>query len=240
MIKALEVNPFAISSDGRFVALDGLAEFAPVPPREEWSPGADLGNLDAFFQPRGVAVVGVSADLSKYSLARDIAELLHELRRDDLYLVNPHGGHGAPRRPASTRCTRASPRCPFPVELAVYAAPAANAAGVPAVPSPAQQPCGAVVLIPGVPSAIPYRGVRAASCAPPCPPASASSDPTAWASTTRPPAARRASTRCSSMRKRLEVRSSRNGERGAPHAERRAAGDGHRQAAQLPAAALPW
>ncbi len=32
VLKALEVNPFAISADGRFVALDGLAELAPAPP----------------------------------------------------------------------------------------------------------------------------------------------------------------------------------------------------------------
>ena len=161
VLKALEVNPFAISSDGRFVALDGLAEFGPAPAAEEWNPRVDLANLDAFFQPRGVAVIGVSADLSKYSLARDIAELLHELRRDDLYLVNPHGGTRAPRARATTPCTPTLAALPAQVELAVYAAPARNAPDF--LRSLAGSSVRAVVLIPGVPSAIPYARVRAAA-----------------------------------------------------------------------------
>jgi 3-hydroxypropionyl-CoA synthetase (ADP-forming) len=153
VIKALEVNPFAISSDGRFVALDGLAEFSPAPTPEEWNPRVDLGNLDAFFQPRGIAVIGVSADLAKYSLARDIAELLHELRRDDLYLVNPHGGtlrlgsHDYP-------LYRALSEVPGQVELAVYAAPAQSAPEF--LRSLQGTRVRAVVLIPGVPSSVPY------------------------------------------------------------------------------------
>jgi acyl-CoA synthetase (NDP forming) len=164
VIKALEVNPFAISSDGRFVALDGLAEFGPAPSPEEWNPRVDLGNLDAFFQPRGIAVIGVSADPAKYSLARDIAELLHELRRDDLYLVNPHGGtlrlgsHDYP-------LYRSLSEVPGQVELAVYAAPAQSAPEF--LRSLQGSLVRAVVLIPGVPSSIPYaqyaRELRAAT-----------------------------------------------------------------------------
>jgi acyl-CoA synthetase (NDP forming) len=163
VFKALEVNPFAISKDGRFVALDGLAEFGPAPSTEEWNPRVDLGNLDAFFQPRGVAVIGVSADLSKYSLAREIAALLHELRPDDLSLVNPHGGmvrFGARDYPLYPDLSAV----PAPVELAVYAAPARNAPEF--LRSLAGGRVRAVVLIPGVPSAIAYpdyaRQLRAA------------------------------------------------------------------------------
>ena len=58
VLKSLEVNPFAIAKDGRFVALDGLAEFGAAPAADEWNVRVDLGNLDAFFQPRGVAVIG--------------------------------------------------------------------------------------------------------------------------------------------------------------------------------------
>jgi acyl-CoA synthetase (NDP forming) len=153
VFKAFEVNPFAISRDGRFVALDGLAEFAPAPPAEEWNPRVSLGNLDAFFRPGGVAVVGVSSDLSKYSMARDIAELLHELHREDLYLVNPREGSlrfGQRDYPLY----RDIASLPAPVELAVYAAPAQNAAAF--LRSLAGTGVRAVVLIPGVPSSIPY------------------------------------------------------------------------------------
>jgi acyl-CoA synthetase (NDP forming) len=153
VFKALEVNPFAISLDGRFVALDGLAEFAAAPPAEEWNPRVNLGNLDAFFRPRGVAVVGVSADLAKYSMARDIAELLHELHREDLYLVNPREGalrFGSREYPLY----RDIASLPGPVDLAVYAAPALNAPAF--LRSLAGTGVRAVVLIPGVPSSLPY------------------------------------------------------------------------------------
>jgi 3-hydroxypropionyl-CoA synthetase (ADP-forming) len=153
VFKALEVNPFAISTDGRFVALDGLAEFAAAPPAEEWNPRVNLGNLDAFFRPRGVAVVGVSADLSKYSMARDIAELLHELHREDLYLVNPREGSlrfGSREYPLY----RDIASLPAQVDLAVYAAPALNAPAF--LRALAGTGVRAVVLIPGVPSSLPY------------------------------------------------------------------------------------
>ncbi|MGA2478750.1 MAG: acetate--CoA ligase family protein, partial [Spirochaetia bacterium] len=163
VLKALEVNPFAIARDGRFVALDGLAEFGPAPAADEWNIRADLGNLDAFFQPRGVAVIGVSSDLAKYSLAREIAGLLNELRSDDLYLVNPHGGsvrlgqREYPLYPALSAV-------PGPVELVVYAAPALAAPDF--LRSLASGSVRAVILIPGVPSAVPYpeyaRQLRAA------------------------------------------------------------------------------
>jgi 3-hydroxypropionyl-CoA synthetase (ADP-forming) len=153
VLKSLEVNPFAISSDGRFVALDGLAEFARAPSAEEWSPRVTTDNLDAFFQPEGVAVVGVSADTGKYSMARDIAELLSELRHDDLFLVNPHGGtvrfgpHSYELYPSLSAVKKR-------VELAVYAAPARNAPDF--LRSLAGSRVRAVILIPGIPSAIPY------------------------------------------------------------------------------------
>jgi hypothetical protein len=89
---AFEVNPFVISRDSRFVALDGLAEFRAASEADVWAAGANSDNLQAFFRPRGVAVVGVSADLSKYSLGREIAELLHDLGRSDLFFINPKGG----------------------------------------------------------------------------------------------------------------------------------------------------
>ena len=158
---SLEVNPFAIAADGRFVALDGLAEFTEA--KEAWTVPADPGSLDAFFWPRGVAVIGVSADLGRYNMARDIAGQLAEMRPEGLYLVNPHtgtvdlGGRSYPLHPSLAEA-------PGSVELAVYAAPARNAPDF--LRSLAGSTVRAVILIPGVPSAIPYvdfvRDLRAA------------------------------------------------------------------------------
>jgi 3-hydroxypropionyl-CoA synthetase (ADP-forming) len=152
ILRSLEVNPFAIAADGRFIALDGLAEFGPAP--EGWTERPRTGNIDAFFQPRGVAVIGVSADLSRYNMARDIAELLAELRPGDLSIVNPHtgtvklGGRDFELYPSLADV-------PGPVELAVYAAPALNAPAF--LRGLAGSSVRAVVLIPGVPSSVPYR-----------------------------------------------------------------------------------
>ncbi|MGA2765072.1 MAG: acetate--CoA ligase family protein [Spirochaetia bacterium] len=152
-ITAFEVNPFAISSDGRFVALDGLAEFVSGEDLRDWSTRVNLSNLDAFFRPRGVAVVGVSSDTSKYNLARDVAELLHELRHGDLFLVNPRGGtlkFGETEYPLY----RDLKELPAPVELAVYAAPAQAAPEF--LRTLGGSSVRAVILIPGVPSSTPY------------------------------------------------------------------------------------
>ena len=153
IIRTLEVNPFAISKDGRFVALDGLAEFAPAAEAAGWSARVNLDGLESFFRPRGVAVIGVSSDLSRYSLARDVAELLHELRKDDLFLVNPHEGTvrlGGAEYPLY----RGLSDVPGPVELVAFAAPAQGAPDF--LRSLAGTGVRAVILISGVPSSIPY------------------------------------------------------------------------------------
>ena len=150
---SFEVNPFVISKDNRFVALDGLAEFRAVSEADAWVPRGNAANLEAFFRPRGVAVVGVSSDSSRYSLGRDIAALLHDLGRDDLVLINPKGGavrfDGAvyPLYPSLEDL-------PTPVDLVVYAAPAPSAPDF--LRSLAGTKVKAVILIPGVLASVPY------------------------------------------------------------------------------------
>jgi acyl-CoA synthetase (NDP forming) len=153
VFSSFEVNPFAISRDGRFVALDGLAEFRPAGPGDLPGQAPDLGGLDAFFRPKGVAVVGVSSVPEKYSLGRDIAELLHDLHRDDLHLVNLRGG--TVRLGRKQYVMHPDMReLKHQVELAVYAAPAQAAPEF--LRSLAGGSVRAVVLIPGVPSSVSY------------------------------------------------------------------------------------
>ena len=153
VFSSFEVNPFAIARDGRFVALDGLAEFRPACQGDTAARAPDVTGLDAFFRPKGVAVIGVSSVAEKYSLGRDIAELLHDLAREDLYLVNLRGGTVRLGRKQYTLYADMS-ELKHRVELAVYAAPAA------AAPEFLRQLPGgsvrAVILIPGVPSSIGY------------------------------------------------------------------------------------
>lgn len=123
LITALEINPFVITKDNRFVAVDGFGEFLPVSESKTGLLKVNLHNLDKFFQPQGIAVVGVSADPAKYSLGREIAKLLHDLGRNDLYFINARGGNltfGNTDYPLY----KSLGELPDRVELVVYAAPA--------------------------------------------------------------------------------------------------------------------
>jgi acyl-CoA synthetase (NDP forming) len=150
---AFEVNPFALSSDGRFVAIDGLAEFVTATDLRDWNTQVNLSGVDGLFRPKGIAVIGVSSDVAKYNLARDIAELLHELRHGDLFLVNPRGG-AITFGSTEYRLYKDLKELPSPVELAVYAAPAQAAPEF--LRSLSGSGVRAVILIPGVPAATPY------------------------------------------------------------------------------------
>jgi 3-hydroxypropionyl-CoA synthetase (ADP-forming) len=153
IFRSFEVNPFVISTDNRFVALDGLAEFRSAAETDSCAPRASGASLEPFFRPRGVAVIGVSADLDKYSLGREIAELLHDLGRRDLFLVNPRGGvvrFGGTEYPLSPSLGA----LPAAVELIAYAAPAQNAPEF--LRSLAGSRVKAVILISGVPASMPY------------------------------------------------------------------------------------
>lgn len=154
----LEVNPFAISRDGRFVALDGLAVFYPASVADAWVTGVDESNLGSFFRPDGIAVIGVSSDPAKYSLGREIASLLHDLRGGprpggDLSLVNPHGG-AVRFGEVEYRLARDIREVSGRVDLAVYAAPAVGAPEF--LRSLAGSSVKAVILISGVPSSVSY------------------------------------------------------------------------------------
>jgi acyl-CoA synthetase (NDP forming) len=153
ILTSFEVNPFVIAKDGRFVALDGLAEFRAVSQADVWAAGPKSDNLQAFFRPRGVAVVGVSADLAKYSLGREIAALLHDLGRSDLFFINPKGGSvllGGTKYPLYRDLTE----LPTPVELVVYAAPAQSAPDF--LRTLGGSVVRAVILIPGIPASMAY------------------------------------------------------------------------------------
>ncbi len=149
IITALDVNPFVLSEDGRFVAVDGFARITPVTDETATVPPPRLDGLDGFFAPDGIAVVGVSADPAKHSLGRNIAQLLHDMGRTDLFFINPKGGNidfdgtGYPLH-------RSMADLPRPVDLAVYAAPARHTVAF--FESLSDPPPRAVILISGLPA----------------------------------------------------------------------------------------
>jgi len=86
-----EVNPFVFDREGNLIAIDGLAYFMIKDSDYKPSTQPNLKNLKYFFEPNGIAVIGVSMeDMTK--IGNIVATLLHELNREDLYFVNVKGG----------------------------------------------------------------------------------------------------------------------------------------------------
>ena len=92
IIKELDVNPFVISDDGRFIAVDGFARFYKRDEKAGRLKKVNTRALEYLFEPEGIAVIGVSLDPEKYSMGREIAILLDDMDRKDVYLVNRKGG----------------------------------------------------------------------------------------------------------------------------------------------------
>jgi acyl-CoA synthetase (NDP forming) len=140
-----EVNPFVFTPDRRFVALDGLARF-----EERKTPYMDLSlkpkeTIKPFFEPEGVAVVGVST-LDQTKPGHIIFKNLVKLERDDVYAVNPKGGEfdvDDRTFPISPSILSIDQR----VDLAIITVPAG--AVLPVVEACAQKGVKAVILIPG-------------------------------------------------------------------------------------------
>ncbi len=123
IIKNLDINPFVITERDQFVAIDGYAEFICSSDRSLTIPSINDENLEGFFNPKGIAVVGVSSDLNRYSLGRDVAHLLHDMERNDLYLINPKDG-SVTFDEKTYRFYHSLKDVDKPIDLVVYAAPA--------------------------------------------------------------------------------------------------------------------
>ncbi len=149
-LKSFDVNPFVFTEDERFVAVDGFAEFEPAAGSSRHvRRRAHLP--EGFFAPKGIAIVGVSHDTSKYSMAQQIVGLFLDLGRDDLYLVNPKGGTvslGGRDWPLYSSIAAID----RPYDLVVYAAP-----GKSTLDFLATVPDGkAVVVVSGIPGDMNY------------------------------------------------------------------------------------
>ena len=145
VIEEFEINPFVFDAAGRFLALDGLATFAPRTTIDRPAAAGDDESLRPFFAPRGIAVVGISrSDADKP--ANIIVTNLQRLGRRDFYGVNPKGGRitiGGREYPLYTSLQAID----HPVELAVVAVPAPQAPAV--VEACAHKGIRAIILLSG-------------------------------------------------------------------------------------------
>lgn len=153
IIESMDINPFVITEDGKFVAIDGFAQFSSIATNEKKVPEINTKNLDSIFHPSGVAVIGVSANKSKTSLGRDIALLLHDLGRKDLYLVNSNGGSITFNETEYNLYTSID-EIQENVDLVVYAAPSTST--IEFISSLKEKIPKAIILISGIPSNIKY------------------------------------------------------------------------------------
>jgi acyl-CoA synthetase (NDP forming) len=145
VLPEFEINPFVFTAGGRFIALDGFAAFAPRAAETVYSPAAPEGALTPFFEPQGIAVIGVSRTDPATS-GNIIVRNLLQMKRSDVYAVNPKGGQldfGGRRLPISPSLAE----IPARVELAVVAVPAENT--VPVMAACAEKGVRAVILIAG-------------------------------------------------------------------------------------------
>lgn len=150
-LSVLDVNPMVFAEDGRFIAIDGYAEFVVKERAVPVKTAPNTTNLDKYFEPGGIAVFGVSSDVTKYSMAKVIVTLFLELGRSDVYCVNPKGGE-AEINGHKFELYKGFEDIPEHVDLIVYAAPAKNTLlFLDSIPADK-----AVILISGMPPEIDY------------------------------------------------------------------------------------
>lgn len=145
VITEFEINPCVFTPGGSFIALDGFARFhkrtASVPDLSV----APKDTVRPFFEPRGIAVAGVSTSDST-KMGNIIAANLVRMKRTDVHCVNPKGGtvslagRTLPVYPSVTDIDGA-------VDLVIVTVPAG--ATLPVVEACAESKVKAVILIPG-------------------------------------------------------------------------------------------
>jgi 3-hydroxypropionyl-CoA synthetase (ADP-forming) len=145
VLTEFEINPFVFDRGGSLTAIDGYATFRV---KEEQPPDLTLQpkeTLRALFEPRGIAVVGVSrSDPAKSG--NIILENLLELGRTDVFAVNDKGGNvavGDTTKPLY----RSVGEIPQALDLAIVTVPAEATTAV--VEDCAAKGVRAVLVIPG-------------------------------------------------------------------------------------------
>ena len=158
VISEMDINPFVITGDGQFVAVDGFAKFIPAAsvPDVRLTPRTE--HLEDFFYPEGIAVIGVSANPQKDSMGREIVRLLHDLGREDVVPVSPSGGTLTFDGKQYEIYPALPDARPLP-QLVIYAAPARFFTDfLKALPDDGPK---AIIVISGIPSDMHYPAFKA-------------------------------------------------------------------------------
>ena len=158
---AMDINPFVLTKDDRFVAVDGFAEFRPASRTKRNVREVNAENLISFFRPKGIAVIGVSADMNKYNIGREIGVLLQNCKRKDLYFVNAKGG-SVSLGDKEYKLYKSICDVEADIDLAVYAAPTKFSFSF--FQELKQKKIDAVIFISGIPSGMQYSDFKSKLC----------------------------------------------------------------------------
>lgn len=145
ILTEFEVNPYVFTPERHFIALDGLARFEERRSPRVRPPVKTKETIKPFFEPCGVAVIGVSIE-DRTKPGHIIFHNLVKLQREDVYAVNPKGGNLRIHNitfPVYAAVTEIKER----VDLAIITVPAH--AALSAVEACARKGVKAVILIPG-------------------------------------------------------------------------------------------
>ncbi|MCE5213066.1 MAG: acetate--CoA ligase family protein [Deltaproteobacteria bacterium] len=116
-IKEIDVNPLLVSADGKITAVDALI-ILDGEDKKDFSAQADLIHIWKLFNPRSIAFVGASANISKWGHLM-FSGVVAGKYKGDIYLVNSQGGEIADRK-----VYKSVTEIPNPVDLAVVTVPA--------------------------------------------------------------------------------------------------------------------
>ncbi len=145
VLKEFEVNPFIFDPEGNFIAIDGFARFDRKEKDRIYMEVMPKGTLTPFFEPAGIAVVGISTH-DNTKAGNIIIKNLLNLEREDVFCINIKGGD-VTIKGRKLHLYKSIREIKTSVDLAIISVPAE--ATIPVVEDCAKKGVKAIILIPG-------------------------------------------------------------------------------------------
>lgn len=145
VLKEFEVNPFIFDPEGNFIAIDGFARFDRKEKDRIYMEVMPKGTLTPFFEPAGIAVVGISTH-DNTKAGNIIIKNLLNLEREDVFCINIKGGD-VTIKGRKLHLYKSIREIKTSVDLSIISVPAE--ATIPVVEDCAKKGVKAIILIPG-------------------------------------------------------------------------------------------
>ncbi|MCK4804650.1 MAG: acetate--CoA ligase family protein [Spirochaetes bacterium] len=145
VLKEFEVNPFIFDPEGNFIAIDGFARFDRKEKDRIYMEVMPKGTLIPFFEPAGIAVVGISTH-DNTKAGNIIIKNLLNLEREDVFCINIKGGE-VTIKGRKLHLYKSIREIKTSVDLSIISVPAE--ATIPVVEDCAKKGVKAIILIPG-------------------------------------------------------------------------------------------